>query len=126
MSAALLAAAALTVAVGVAHSWLGERYLVSRLLRRSDLPLLFGGDAFTRATIRFAWHLTTAAWLGLAAVLLVLAGAPSGHPGVRQVGLAVAAAFVASAALALAVTRGRHLSWLVFLAIAGLILLAVG
>src|SRR3954463_6435523 len=66
-----LLAAALTFGVGAAHSFLGERFILIRLLRRPDLPKLFGGTEFTARTLRFAWHLTTVAWWG-AAVLFFL------------------------------------------------------
>ena len=61
----LFLAAGLVLLVGLAHSYLGERYILIRLFRRSDLPHLFGSDVFTRRTLRFAWHLTTVAWWGL-------------------------------------------------------------
>ncbi|MBK7012660.1 MAG: hypothetical protein IPH43_08315 [Xanthomonadales bacterium] len=55
----MLQIAALLIALlGLAHSVLGERYILVRLFRR-DLPKLFGGTRFTRNTLRFAWHLTT-------------------------------------------------------------------
>ena len=117
MNAWLAAGAGLTTAIAAAHSWLGERYLIGRLLKRGDLPRLFGGDAFTKRTLRFAWHLTTVAWLGLAAIMLVLGTAPA-HAGVRLLGLTLAAIFLVHALVALIGSRGRHLSWLVFLAIA--------
>ncbi len=113
----LVTAAGLTVAIGAAHSWLGERYLIGRLLERRDLPRLFGGDTFTRRTLRFAWHLTTVAWVGLAAIMLVLASAPP-HPGVRLLGRVLALVFLAHAAVALLGSRGRPYAWVVFLAIA--------
>jgi hypothetical protein len=112
----LVVAAVLLAVTGLAHSWLGERYLISRLLRRPDLPELFGDDSFTRSTIRFAWHLTTVAWLGLAGVLLFFGGALTCFCVARGVVLSIAAALFASGALALVLTRGRHLSWIVFLA----------
>lgn len=56
--AMLYLAALLVLATGIAHSYLGERYILIRLFRRSDLPKLFGGTAFTVGTLRFAWHLT--------------------------------------------------------------------
>jgi len=46
---ALYLCAILTVAIGVAHSYLGERYILIRLFRRPDLPQLFGGTEFTLA-----------------------------------------------------------------------------
>lgn len=115
MSIAVYVAAALTVAIGVAHSWLGERFILIRLFRQSDLPKLFGGTEFTRNTLRFAWHITTLAWFGLAAVLISMA---SGSLTVQTVGLIVSVTFGAHFLVALIASRGRHYSWIVFLAIA--------
>lgn len=107
-------AAALIVALGLAHSYLGERYLLQRLFRREDLPRLFGSAEFTRRTLRFAWHVTSVAWLGLAAVLVLLARPPLSA---RSLGLAVGLAFLVQGVIALAGSRGRHLSWPIFLAV---------
>lgn len=116
MHTGLIVAAASLGAVAVAHSWLGERYILIRLFRRSDLPRLFGSDWFTRRTLRFAWHVTSLAWLGFAALLASLAGgAQPTRAGVLQT---AAATFGATAAVALVGSRGRHLSWVAFLAIA--------
>lgn len=123
MNSLLVLAALLTVVIGLAHSWLGEQYIIARLLRRSDLPKLLGSDTFTRQTIRFAWHLTTIAWWGFAAVLMVLSGSLIGINVAQGLLLAIAFTFLASAALPLVFTRGRHLSWIVFLAIAGICVL---
>lgn len=125
MNLPLVLAAVLAIAIGVVHSALGERYIIRRLLRRSDLPVFFGDDSFTRQTIRFAWHLTTVAWFGLAAVLLVLSGAMVGVRVSDGVVFAVAITFLISALTALIFSRGRHLSWVVFAAITALCLLAV-
>lgn len=125
MKLLLLGAAVLIVGIGVVHSWLGERAIISRLLRRDDLPTLFGDDSFTRQTLRFAWHLTTIAWFGLAAVLVVLSGVLSGVRVSDGVIFAIAQTYILSAVLALVVTRGRHLSWIVFSIIAALCLTAL-
>lgn len=105
-------AAALLIILGLAHSILGERYIVSPLLRRDSLPKLFGGTSFTAATLRFAWHLTTVAWWGLAATLFASLDTSSTHLSVRQ---CVGVTAIASATLPLILTRGRHASWLVLL-----------
>lgn len=125
MTILLISAALLTIAIGIAHSWLGERFIIRRLLRRSDLPTLFGDDSFTRQTLRFAWHLTTVAWFGLAAVLVMLSGVMVGIRVSDGVVFAVAQTFVVSSILALIMTRGRHLSWIVFAVIAALCLVAL-
>jgi len=118
MAAALTVAAILAVAVGAAHSYLGERYIISRLLRR-DLPKLFGDDTFTKQTLRFAWHLTTVAWWGFAALLMLMA---RDALTTTNAGWAMAVTFLASAALTAGYTRGKHLAWIVFLAIGGIAL----
>jgi len=110
-------AAVLAIALGVAHSLLGERYILVRLFRREDLPKLFGSADFTIRTLRFAWHITTVAWFGFAA-LLVHAGRSDGSmPGaLRIIGLT----FLASGLLPLFITRGRYLSWVVLFVIGGI------
>src|SRR5258706_16436219 len=96
----LLFTAALVIAVGCAHSYFGERYILIRLFRRTDLPKLFGDISFTTRTIRLAWHLTTIAWWAVAAILFAMAQAPVTS---RTVGLILGSAFIASASLALLV-----------------------
>lgn len=119
MNSALLAAAVLAVAIGLAHSVLGERYILIRLFRR-DLPKLRGSQWFTRQTLRFAWHLTTIAWWGFAFQLGFLAGAfNSTEPG-RVILLVVAIVFGISGLITLVFSRGKHFAWIVFLAIAAL------
>jgi hypothetical protein len=110
----LLIAAALLVAIAAAHSYLGERYILIRLFRREDLPRLRGSDWFTKKTLRFAWHITSVAWLGFAAILVVLAQ-HSVQPG--SVARIVGVTFLVSAAVSGLASRGRHYSWIVFLAI---------
>jgi len=68
----LLLGAVLLVAIGIVHSYLGEKYILIRLFKRDNLPQLLGSDWFTKRVIRFAWHLTTIAWWGFAAILYFL------------------------------------------------------
>jgi hypothetical protein len=118
MSKALYVAAILTLLLGLAHSYLGERYILMRLFRRVDLPKLLGGEAFTRHTLRLGWHLLTVAWLGFAG-LLSLQSASDGS-GARTQMHVISLMFAASGVVALVGSRGRHLSWVVFFVIAGL------
>ena len=114
METALFLAAFLTVVTGIAHSVLGERYILGRLFKRADLPALSGSARYTASVLRLAWHVTTLAWFGLAAVLVLLA-----RPAVptQAIGLAIGATFLAHFAIALVGSRGKHLSWPLFLAI---------
>jgi hypothetical protein len=119
MPSLYLVAAGLCFAIGLAHSVLGERYILIRLFRRSDLPKLFGGTEFTVRTLRFAWHLTTIAWWGAAGLFCYMArdrltsGSAAG---------VLAVVFLTSAVVTLVASRGRHFAWPIFLTI-GLIAL---
>lgn len=112
----LYLAAALLVGIGLAHSILGERYVIGRLERRGGLPpLVLGGRELMLPVLRFAWHLTTVAWFGLAAILVLMA---RGALTVRNAALAIAVTFLISALTSVIPSRGRHYSWVVFLAVA--------
>lgn len=119
MNLYFIAAAILTLGVGFAHSWLGERYILMRLIRSPNISQLFRNDVFVKRTLRLAWHVTTVAWCGLAALLLASALSP---PDAFALVLSkiVAATFLTSSIFALIASRGQHLSWVVFLVIAGL------
>ncbi len=106
----LYVAALLFFLLGLAHSVLGERYILIRLFRREDLPRLFGGTEFTRQTLRFAWHITTVAWWGMAALLLAMARDDfAATDAARIIGVTA----IVSGLLPLLLTRGKHWSWLV-------------
>jgi hypothetical protein len=118
MNLSFVIAAALLALLGAAHSYLGERYILIRLFRRQDLPAILGSSDFTKRTLRFAWHITTLLVVGLAAILIVLAS-PRGTPD-HTVEI-IAATCAACGLVALAGSRGRHLSWVVFLTVAALL-----
>ena len=112
-------AAILAFLLGFSHSVLGERYILTRLFRRDNLPMLFGGTQFTTRTLRFAWHLTTIALWGFAALLWQ---ASSGSLDQSAVLRTVGWTFVVSGLFPLIATRGLHLSWIVLFAIGGIAL----
>lgn len=118
----LLLAALLTVAVGLLHSWLGERLLIGPLLAApsADGPLARG---FLRRVLRNAWHITSFAWAGMGLVLASLAFAPLDAQG-RRVAVVIGAVFVGHGLFVFAMSRGRHVGWPFFLAIGGLALWA--
>ncbi|MCO6461717.1 MAG: hypothetical protein J5I59_09950 [Saprospiraceae bacterium] len=112
-------AASLFIFTAIAHSYLGERYIIARLLsKKENLPSIKGSKVFTGDTIRFAWHLTSVAWLTLAVLLLFL--------GLNKLTPVVALRLIAGSAIlsgliSLIIARGRHLSYIVFMIIAGLL-----
>ncbi|MFN9472126.1 MAG: hypothetical protein ACK59X_11875 [Acidovorax sp.] len=120
MSAMLVTAAALIWLTGLAHSVLGERYLLMRLFRREEvLPRLLGSTAFTAGTLRFVWHLLTVVWWGLAYVVLSLGNGPLSRDHLL---LAIGVTALVSAVFPLYFTRGKHLSWVALLAVGSLLL----
>lgn len=117
-SAALVTAAALTVFIGLVHSWLGEVRLIGPLTAPETRTGLLAKSRFARDVLRFAWHLTTLTWFGVGAVFMIFARAPLDGTG-RSVVLALALTMLATGLVILASGRGRHWAWPVFLAIAG-------
>jgi len=119
----LTIAVVLLLLMGIAHSYLGERYILIRLSKRDNLPKVLGSTAFTLGTLRFVWHLTTLAW-GALAFLVYSAG--QGSISTDLILTVIGFASLGSAALPLYFTRGKHLSWLVFLVVGALLLTARG
>ncbi len=114
----LTVAALLLVLTGIAHSYLGERYILIRLFKRDNLPKLFGGTDFTTGTLRFVWHLLTLVWWGIAAIVFLASGEQLQTAVILRVFSIVA---LVSGLFPLYFTRGRHLSWIVFFAVAALL-----
>lgn len=114
----LLIGTILLLIIGITHSYLGEKYILIRLFRRTDLPKLLGNDWFTKRVLRFAWHLTTLAWWGFAAILYVLSTPTMNVKG--NVLIIIAVVFALIGLVSLSLTRGKHLSWLFFFTIAAM------
>ncbi len=111
-------AATLCLLIGIVHSYLGERFILIRLFRGDGVPHLFGSDYLSKRTLRFAWHITTLAWWGFGYLLFKVA---EGHEDLGQSVLhTVSMVFLVSGMFSFGFTKGRHLSWVVFWAIAGL------
>ncbi|MDH4259911.1 MAG: hypothetical protein OEW16_06345 [Gammaproteobacteria bacterium] len=105
-SSLLLVAAVLAVLVGLAHSVLGEKYILMCLPEQGK---------FKDRTMRFAWHLTTIAWWGFGAMLALAA---RGMLTPTNTLFVLAVTMITTAGMILIVSRGRHLAWPVFFAIA--------
>ena len=103
----LIIASLLLVLCGLVHSILGERYILIRLFKRDNLPHIFGSDQFTKGTLRFAWHITTLAWFGFAALLILL-------PESKILLVTISIIFALSGVFSAYYTKGKHLSWLAF------------
>ncbi len=121
MSTLLYTAAFFAFAIGITHSVLGELYILTRLFRRDNLPKLFGGTEFTKRTLRFAWHLTTIAWWGFSAILILLAEDTFTF---KNISLVIGFTFLISGIVSIVASKGKHYSWVVFLFIGGVSLYA--
>jgi hypothetical protein len=117
----LFFAAFLLVFVGIGHSYLGERYVLMRLFRHVELPRLAGSSLYMKQVLRFAWHVTSLAWWGLAAIVVMLTQSPLSGP---AVGTAVGATSLATAVAILVGSRGKHLAWLLFLVVGAITIYA--
>lgn len=113
MNHSLLIAAVLIAAIAVVHTLLGERLVIGPLLA-GEVPRLGGSSRFMRRTVRYAWHLTSLIAVGFAALLFYYAKEPRQHVMAIKI---VSATFILSSLLAVIMTRGKHFSWVVFLAI---------
>lgn len=111
----------LLVFIGCVHSFLGEKYILQRLFKRDNLPKLFGGTGFTKSTLRFAWHLTTLAWFGFAAILVYLANPDNYLLSINEI---ISVTFLAHSLVALFASKGKHLSWIVFLLVSVFVFIA--
>lgn len=113
-------AALLLFGIGAAHSVLGERYVLRRIERLENIPpLTLGGRELMVQVLRFAWHLTTIAWFGFSAILLLMAHDALSN---RSAALVVAVIFIVSALASGIPSQGRHYSWIVFFAVGAIAL----
>jgi hypothetical protein len=117
MNLYFIVSALILIVTGILHSFLGERLVLGPLSRSPDLPRLLGSGAFMRRTLRFTWHVTTVLLVAVAGVLLILAD-PAAATNLAGIPRSLALACLACALIAGVATRGRHFSWVLFLAAA--------
>lgn len=109
----LFTAALLIFLVGCMHSVLGGRRLIGPIARMGDLPVILGDVRLSRLTLRAGWHGLTAAYWAIASLLAYMQARPEAT---NTPFLVMAAAlFGATGLAALILSRGRHLSWAMFL-----------
>jgi hypothetical protein len=111
----LFLSAGITVFIAVVHSYLGEKRVLPRLLANAG-PILRRDPAFTRSILRWAWHLTSLAWIALALLLVAMTRVPADA---RTVPVLIIAGYLAvSGLICILTTRGRHIAWPFFMAAA--------
>ncbi len=121
MNRLFLAAAVLAFLVGLAHSILGEVLIFRRMRQGGAIPT-DGGRVIGEGHVRIlwaSWHVLTVLGWCLAAILFWLAQAqPEGSEFLSQ---AIAMAMLASSALVLIGTQGKHPGWAGLLGVAVLV-----
>jgi hypothetical protein len=115
-------AAGLMVVAGIAHSYLGERGFLPRLLALPNLPLLRRDRGFTERVLRVIWHGLSIYWWAAAALLAIVAIQPA-NP-LRAVGLVLAGTILLTG-FACIYSGWRHPAISIFLAAGALTAYAV-
>jgi len=116
MNILLLTAALLCFFVGIAHSVLGEKYVLGKI---AGANLRLRGDTvFMQRIVSLAWHVTSLLLIGFGVVLLNMA---FGLHALFTDKAIVGWTFLVAAVMSLIWVRGRHPSWLIFGAIALLV-----
>ena len=124
----IFTAAIITALICLVHSVLGELWLIGPLLKSPlnieshfNSPKEFQKESFIKGTIRLAWHITSI--LGLCLSLLLWQASVRGYETIHL--YLIASTFFVGTLMSLFWTRGKHLSWLAFLASGILILLGM-
>ncbi|MBN1399183.1 MAG: hypothetical protein JXA06_14200 [Bacteroidetes bacterium] len=117
MNTYYVVSACLFILLGIIHSYLGERFILVPLIKRGHLPKIFNSELLTARTLRFAWHLTTVAWFAFAVILFFLDKLTPCEIIAKIIAIAAFISFIIS----LVIARGRHFSWIIFLAVSILI-----
>ena len=74
-------------------------------------------DAPTKRTLRMTWHMVTALAMGIICILIKLAGMPELDETEKFITMVIGGAMLLMALISMITVKGRHVSWLAFLAI---------
>jgi hypothetical protein len=124
MNAYFALAALIAFILGIVHSYMGEKYLISPILRSEHLvSALSGSVSLKKVALRVCWHFATIAMWGAGAMLIFLSSSPFNHTSMVMARI-ISLTFAAYTILVF-LTPGlrlihlkRHLAWAAFLAIA--------
>jgi hypothetical protein len=110
----LAAAAIVLVVTALAHSVLGELFIL-RKMAPGVFPRLLRSDVLAARTTRATWHITTA--LGAAFIPILWHERAAPDPFVIDV---IASSLAACGVIGIVVTRARHPGWIAFAVAAAL------
>ena len=118
MNVLLLLAGLLSLLLALAHSVLGERLIFSSW--RKSPPAI---PRRYQNIIWASWHVVSFLGLGISGSLIWLSHFPNLVSALKPALVSLGVGFVLSALIVFYATRGRHLGWIVLLAIAVLTIL---
>jgi hypothetical protein len=114
MNIYLLISGVLIIAMGIAHSIIGERSIIGPIQKTEVLPSVRGSITFTKRTLRFAWHVTSVFGFGIAIILLHYGRFSTFNSDqifvLRTLSLTLFISFLVSVIGA----RAKHPSWIIF------------
>lgn len=111
MSIAPLIAGLLLLLIAAAHSWLGEKLILAPLFSQA-MPASRLGPSAMKRILRFAWHITSVAWIGIGLAALLYALQPMA--GAEIYLLLASLTLLITGATIYASSRGGHFAWPVF------------
>lgn len=115
-------AAILLIGVSAMHSFVGGKRLIDPICSLPDLPIILGSRRNAELTLKFGWHFLSLFWLLLAGYLIALQLAVSDFEKVFTA--ALGCIFLLCGLIAVIASRGRHLSWVFFLPLSTILIVA--
>ena len=131
MNLYLLSASSLIFILAIAHSVLGEIKILRHLKNVNDLPVLNGipllwkNTNATKLTIRMVWHLATVLAFCIATILFQLSLLTTLTLTETYLVITIGISMLVSCIVSFAFTKGNHASWIAFLVIGVLCVMAV-
>lgn len=131
MNPYLLIASSLIFLLAIAHSILGEIKILRHLKKVNDLPVLQGIPLLwknvnaSKLTIRMVWHLATVLAFCIAIILFQLSMLNSLTANEICIVFTIGISMFISCIVSFAFTKGNHASWIAFLVIGVLCVMAV-
>lgn len=124
MNSYLMAASIITMFVVLVHTIAGEVLIIRPLFKANNVPKFFGSEIFFKETIRATWHMPGLLGLGTAVITFYIGAHPhliASHIVTLKVLMVV---YWGCAGISIVVTKFKHLSWVAFLIMGGLLYLS--
>jgi hypothetical protein len=125
MNTYLMAASIITMFVVLVHTIAGEILIIRPLFKANSVPKYFGSEIFFKETIRATWHMLGLLGLGTAVINFYIGS----HPHLIASNIVtlkvLMVAYWGCGGISIVVTKFKHLSWVAFFTMGGLLYLSV-